>query len=274
MAEPQTVVSPSGDGPAAGPSGRRVRRVRGLPGSRAVVGALLVTAAAVGVFAAYLDAVAEPSTRYLVARADVQPGTRLATAELVSELFELQPLALEGAVADRAFASDQLDGLLGQRIVVPLAPGDLLLRSGVVADGRVADAHTMSFAVDPAAALAGRLRAGEWVDVLATYGSGESGWTTYVVRGVLLVAVDRDDGGALAGRGPVTLTVAVETPDDVQALTHAVHTADVVVARSGGPGGSAGPDGSGGSDGSDTPAPYSPSRDAARRGPDPADEGG
>jgi len=35
------------------------------------------------------------------------------------------------------------------------------------------------------------------------------------------------------GGGPLVLTVAVSSPEEVQALTHAVQTADVLVARSG-----------------------------------------
>lgn len=248
MADSQTMASTATSTDGASPA-RRVHRLRGLPGGRAVVGALLVTAAAVGVLAAYLDAVAEPDTRYLVARADIEPGTRLASTEVVAELFDLQPLALDGPVADRAYSGEQLEGLLGRRIVVPLVPGDLLLRSGVVEDGGIADAHSLSFAVNPSAAVAGRLRAGELIDVLATYGSGESAWTGYVVRAVPLIAVDRGEGAALAGSGPFVLTVAVASPEEVQALTHALHAADIVVTRA--TGGEPGP----------TPPPFRPARD-------------
>lgn len=235
------------DGPSAG-SRRTIRRARGLPGGRAVVGAFLVAAAALGVFAAYLDAVGAPETRFVVARETVDPGTRIADAEVLAELFELRPIALEGQLAANAVPAGEVEQLLGQLVMVPLAPGDLLLRSGVVSDGGAAGSEQLSFAIDPSAALGGRLRAGERIDVLATYGSGASAWTAYVVRGVPLVQVSGGEGGAL-GAGPLTLTVALRDPSEVLALTHAVQTADVVVTRSGATEGDRGP----------LPGPYVPS---------------
>lgn len=234
MSEPGavTVARDAGrDGRAAAGTARRVRRVRGLPGGRAVVGAFLVAAAAVGVFAAYLDATAAPRTSFLVARTSVDPGTRIPDAQTLAELFELRPIALEGQIAERAVAGEAVEEVVGQLVVSPLAPGDLVLRSGLVPDDSVWGAEQLSFAIDPAMAVDGRLRPGEHIDVLATYGTGASSWTAYVVRDVPLVRIAGGEGGGL-GASPLVITVALPSAVDVQALAHAVHTADVVVSRS------------------------------------------
>jgi hypothetical protein len=257
-----TTTPPERDGTDG--DSRAVRRARPLPGGRAVVGALLVAAAAVGVFAAYLTATAEPATRYLVARETVEPGTRLESISAVAELFESRPIELEADLARRAVRLEDAQSLLGRLVIVPLEPGQLLARSGLVADGGIADAHKLSFAVDPSAALAGELRVGERLDVLATYGSGEGAYTAYIVRGVPLVALRGDAGtsglGAGSGGGPLTLTVAVTSPEDVQALAHAVAAADIVVTRSTVVEGDQRP----------APAPYVASPERGGPAPDPA----
>lgn len=240
------------------PGARVIRRTRGLPGGRVVVGSLLIAASAVGVFAAYLGATAAPTTRYLVATVDVTPGTRLADADVLDAGFDAVAMDLPADVADRAIAVEDAAGLVGQRIVAPLAAGELLTRTAVVADGGVADAHTVSFPVPRAAALDGALRVGERIDVLATYATGE-GFTSYVVRGVVLVAVGGESAGGVgsSGRGELVLTVAVSEPRQVQALVHAAQLAEVVVSR---PTGAVGRD----------PGAYAPSADAPGPEPDPA----
>jgi hypothetical protein len=241
---------------------RAVRRARTLPGGRAVVGGLLVAAAAVGVFAAYLDAVAEPTTRYLVARADLEPGTRFESMDTVAASFESRAVDLAPDLAARAVRLEDAELLLGRLLLAPLQPGQLLAPGDLVADGGVADAHKLSFAVEPSAALAGDLRVGERLDVLATYGSGDGAYTVFVVRGVPLVARSGAGGssGLGSGGGPLTLTVAVTSPEDVQALAHAVATADIVVTRSTVAEGDARP----------APGAYEPSRDRPGPAPDPA----
>jgi Flp pilus assembly protein CpaB len=242
---------------------RAIHRTRSLPGGRAVVGALLIAAAAVGVFAAYLDATAEPDTSYLVARERIAPGTRLDSAATLASLFQARAIDLAPDLAARAFALEDAESLVGRVVIVPLVAGDLLGRSGVVADGGVADAAKLSFAIDRADALAGTLRPGERIDVLATYGAGEAAYTAYVVRGVPLLAVSGDAAGTGLGggsSGPLTLTVAVTLAEDVQALAHAIATADLVVTRSTG----------GEGDTAASPAPYVPSRDRPGPAPDPA----
>jgi hypothetical protein len=213
-------------------SGRRVRRARSLPGGRAVVGALLVSAAAVATFAAYLSATAEPTTSYLVATAAVEPGTRFANGEELRAVFGSLPVDLTSPLSERAIPTEELDSLIGRVLVAPLSQGDLVSRTSVVDDGGVAPAQTLSFALPRNAAVGGTLRPGERLDVLATYGSADSAYTAYVVRGVPLLRVTGPDGEPLGIASEVVLTVAVTELADVQALGHAISTATVFVTRS------------------------------------------
>ncbi|MFP4312484.1 MAG: SAF domain-containing protein [Nitriliruptoraceae bacterium] len=217
--------------PEPGPA-RRVRPVRGLPNGRAVVGALLIVAAAVATFVAYLDATSAPVTRYVVATAAVEPGTRLTSLEVVGERFGTIALDLPPEVAGAVVPGGEVEELVGQMVLAPLAPGDVLSRSHLVEDGRSAGVQSLSFALPRWSAVGGSLRAGERIDVLATYGAGEAAYTAFVVRGVPLLGVAAPDGGSLADAGEVTLTVAVSALEDVQALAHAVSTAELLVTRS------------------------------------------
>ena len=240
---------------------RRIRRSRGLPGGRAVVGALLVTAAAVGVFAAFLTATAEPSTRYAVARGPIEAGTRIDSEAMAGELFDYVALDLPPAQASRAIRDAQAPQLVGRVVVAPIAADELLLASAVVEDHRVPATEAISFSLPAADAVGGALERGERIDVLATYGSGPDAWTAFVLRGVPLVAVGGADGG-MGSSGEVTLTVAVSSLADVQALGHAVRTAEVFVTRSTVTEG----------DRARAPGPYSPSREHEPPAPDPAQD--
>lgn len=240
-------------------AGRHIRRSRGLPGGRAVVGALLISAAAVGVFAAFLTATAEPQTRYAVAVDDVGVGTRLGADEAVADLFEFVAIELPPGVSSRAVSQPQSPQLSGQLVTSPIQAGDLLLATSIVDDARVPATEKLSFSLAASDAVGGSLQAGERIDVLATYGSGTEAWTAFVVRGVLLVDHQSATGG-VGANGDVTLTVAVSSLRDVQALAHAIRTAEVVVTRS--------TVGEGAHEAA--PGAFTPTREASGPTPDPA----
>ena len=197
-----------------------------------MVGALLVAAAAVATFAAYLDATAAPTTRVVVATAAVEPGTRLSSLTEVSARFGTIAFEPPAEVAVRLVTASEVEDLVGQVVIAPLEPGDLVTRSHLVEDGGVPAAQTLSFSLPRNAAVAGTVRPGERIDVLATYGTGDGAYTAYVVRGVPVLQVTAPDGGTVGAAPEVTLTVAVSALTDVQALGHAVNTASVFVTRS------------------------------------------
>jgi hypothetical protein len=221
-------AQPSNDAPAEG--GRRIERRRGLPGSRAVVGALLVAAAAVGVFAAYLNATAEPATRYVVVQGDIPVGTLLTEAVLRdTSQFGLVPIDLPTELAANAIPESQALALAGLRTTAPLAAGDLLSRT-VVEKGVTGDELVqLSFALDASRALDGALDPGARIDIAVTYGQGLDSFTYYVARNILLSDIRARDSGIDGGELVLTITLA----DDERALAinQAVNTGTVTVSR-------------------------------------------
>lgn len=219
---------PRNQGPGAA---REVRRSRRLPGGRAVVGALLVTVAAVATFVAYLNATAEPTTTYLVALETLDPGTRFDDVNQATAVFGSATVDLPDPLRARAIPVAEVESLVGQVLVAPLGRGELVTRTAIVDDGGADPSQTMSFAIARTAAVGGALRPGERVDILATFGSGDAAYTTYVVRAVPLLGVTGLDGGVVDGSSELILTVAVSDPVQAQALGHAVNTADLFVVR-------------------------------------------
>lgn len=196
--------------------------VRRLPGSRAVIGALLIAVAAVGVVATMSGVGDGPVARYVVAARPLSPGHLLTADDLTTVAVDL-PESLAG----RAF--QDASGLTGTTVLAPLAAGELVQAGALVrtsGDGR----RELSFPVETDLALGGALVPGESIDVIATFGSGADAVTRTVVDGADLVRVV-EAGASMGGRFTV-ITVALEAEDDVLALGHAVRQGKVVVVRS------------------------------------------
>lgn len=205
-----------GDGP-------RVRRRRRLPGSRAVVGSLLIALSALGVLVAYTDATAGPTTRYVVAARDIPSGHRLEATDL-----RTVAMTLPEEVSGRAFTDP--GSLVGATAVASLGRGELVQVGGLVRQGGQPGSRQLSFPVEADLAVSGDLEAGEEIDVVATFGSGPDARTESVVTAVPVVGVT-DAGAALGGRF-VVITVALHDDADVLALSHAIRSGKVVVVRS------------------------------------------
>lgn len=206
----------------AEPAARTVRRRRGLPGSRAVVGGLLVAAAAVGMFAAASRSAGGPGTSYVVARHDLAAGTRLQPSDL-----ELVPLELAPTVRARAF--DTTQPLAGATLVSPLGAGELVQSSSVVARKGDTASREVSFTLERGRVGTG-IKHGERADLMATYGTGNDAFTVVVVRQAQLVAIDRSRT-ASGENGPATVTVAVDDPADALALAHALQLGKITLVR-------------------------------------------
>ncbi len=201
-----------------------IGRHAALPNGRAVVGGLLVAAAAIGTFAAWSGAGDAPSTTYVVAATDLPVGHAIDADDLA-----VAALDVPASLADRAFPAP--GAVVGQVTVAPLAAGELVQRSAVVVPEGADTGRQVSFAIDVADALAGTLEEGEAVDVLVTY-AGDDGPVTEVVAAAARVAglPDADVGGA--GRLVVLLALAPGT--DVLAVTSAIRSGEITLVRSGG----------------------------------------
>ena len=201
---------------------RRVRRRRGLPTGRAVVGGFLVAASAAGVFAAYQGSTAAPAASYVVARRPVTVGGRLTGGELA-----LVPLDLPADQRRRAFTDPEV--LAGAVALGPIAAGELVQAAGVARPAGDPGTAQISFAVDAANALGGDLKPGERVDVIVTYGSGEAALVSTIARGALLVRIERGNDG-LGSSEAVTVVVAV-APAALQEIAKGAAAGRLTVAR-------------------------------------------
>lgn len=205
-------------------SRRRIRPVgRGLPGSRALVGGLLVTVAVVAVFAAYAGADAAPTQRAVTVRVAVPAGHTLTADDLIDVAVELPAGAAGGTYSSIAAVE-------GAVTLAPLLADDLVLRSAVLPAGVSADRHEFSFPVDRERAVDGDLRPGESVEILATYGSGADSYTAVLARRASVIAVQTAGRGTL-GSGGLVLTVGLERADEVLDLAHAAQVAELTVVR-------------------------------------------
>ena len=222
MAQQAETVRRSDRSNGADPPARTVRRRRGLPGSRAVVGGLLVAAAAVGLFAAASSSGQGATHSYVVARHELAAGARLAATDLELARMELAP-----ALRARVFSSPQ--PLVGATLIAPLGPGELVQSSAVVARKGDIASRELSFTLERGRVSSG-IKQGERVDLLATYGTGSDAYTVVVVRQSLLVAVERARTSA-GDNGPANVTVAVDDPTDAMALAHAIQLGKITLVR-------------------------------------------
>ena len=202
---------------------RTAGRRPSLPNGRAVLGGLLVAAAAIGTFAAWSGADAAPSTSYVVASRDLPVG-RVVTAE------DLELVALEApaSMAQQAFADTEL--VVGQRTVAPLQTGELVQRSAVVVPEGAGGGRQVSFAIEAADALAGTLEEGEVVDLLATFGASASTSATEVVaEGAVVARLTEGEG---ASSGELVVLVTLPRSADLLAVTDAIRQGALTIVRS------------------------------------------
>jgi Flp pilus assembly protein CpaB len=198
----------------------------------------LVAVAAVGTFAAASGAASDPRQSYVVARGDLAVGARISRSDLAVGRMDL-PAFLRA----RAFGPGDVDRLVGAVVLGPVGRGELVQAgavrvgsggsggSGGSDGGSDGDGRQVSFAIDPARAVGGALPAGEFVDVLATYGGSTDGYTVVVVRAARVAAVA--GRGGLAGGDSLVVTLDVPSATAASAVAHAVDAGEVTLVRSG-----------------------------------------
>lgn len=226
MAE-RTIVAPGppGSTPVSnGLTGRVVRRRRSLPGGRAVAGAFLVTLAAVGTFAGYTKATADTRVRYIAASHDLTIGQRINSGDLAYARANLPAF-----LAARAYRTP--GPLVGAVVVGPIARGELVQSSSVLRRPGASVGREISFPVETARALDGHLQPGEYVDLLATYGTGSEAYTVAVVRSARVVDVSTPKGGLGDSRNQI-VTLSVTGSEQALAVAHSVNAGSITLVRS------------------------------------------
>jgi Flp pilus assembly protein CpaB len=220
MTETATAVSSHVHNGNGAPPARTIRRRVALPAGRALVGGFLVAASLLGVFAAYTGATTETQRRYVVARRSLAPGVHLSASDLA-----LVPMDVPAGIGFRSVTP-----LLGATTVGPVGKGELIQPSGVVATGsRVAD-RQLSIPIDSSRAVSGDLRAGDRVDVAATFGSGQDAYTVFVVRNAQVLS-RQQSGSGLGGTRSEVIVVSLPSSADALAVSHAISVGQLSVVR-------------------------------------------
>lgn len=216
---PAAVAQPE-PAPPSRPSPNRAVGPRGsLPGSRALVGGLLVTLAAVGVVVAYRHATSSSPVRYLVAARDLQPGEPISTDDLATTEVDL-PSSL------RARAYTNPSSLRHGVVVAPISRGELI-QSGQVADAsRQPGDNLASFSVDLDRAAGGDITSGDRIALLV---EGDDGQPAVVASGLRVIRVDHA-GGDLGAAARLVVTVSVG-PRQALGVAQAANPDKVTVIR-------------------------------------------
>lgn len=206
-------------------SERVVRRRRALPGSRAVVGGLLVAATAVGVFAASGASRRGPSTSYVVVTRTLPAGHVFTPSDL-----RLVKIKLPAAQRRVSFSSPSV--LAGNVAVARLKEGQLVQSADVADARRARRLAEISVGVDPANAMNGEyeyLRGGDRVDVIATFTQAGAPITKTVAFDVLVVDVLSGARG-LGTSGRLTVVLAAP-PRDLEPIATASAVGKITLAR-------------------------------------------
>lgn len=219
-----TIRTTSGGGepaPDRAPTRPRIERLPGLPGSRAIVGGLLVALAGVGTLATWQQASGAPERAYAVATQPILPGETV-TADHV----RLAPVDLPSDVAAAAFVD--LGDVEERVALAPIGAGELLQVSQLSDPGQGVPVAELSLALERDRAVDGRLRSGDLIDVFVTWDDR----TDAVAEGVRVVGVS--DGGAPGfGAGSrITVTLALDDTERRADLVHAARAGDVTLVRS------------------------------------------
>lgn len=129
-------------------------------------------------------------------------------------------------------ASRPLEGTVLTR---PVRPGELIARDWI-SDGPEADAgRSMTIPVTADLSLGGSIRAGDRIDVLATFDAdGDNARTVLIARELEVIDLVSVGGLVVGEESVVGITVAL-TPEDAARLAFAVRTAQIDITRVVGP---------------------------------------
>lgn len=200
-------------------------RRRTIPGGRAAVGGLLVTLSVLGTYSAHRAASAPPTTRYLVAARDLAPGHVITGDDLRFVALDLPGrLGRSGAFTDPS-------RVIGSATIGPLGAGELVQATALTAPDELTG-QRISFPLDAAFALDGTLRAGDRVDVIATFGQGLDAVTEVIARQATVIS--RSGNDAVLGRSDQeVVTLDVVTRREAITVAHAVHVGKLSLMRAG-----------------------------------------
>ncbi len=194
-----------------------------VPSNRAVLGAVMVTIAAAGVFVAHRSASTPPTSRYVVLTNTVDAGSAVSSDDLGTVALDLPDgLGVVGA--------EQVDDVVGRIATVPLDELDLLRPDDLLEDGRFVEPGSVEIAIELGAArsLEGAIEAGSSVDVLATDPDGSG--TSTVATAARVTEVRTPDGDGIGAGGTVLVRLALENRDIAERVADASVRSEITLA--------------------------------------------
>ena len=197
---------------------------RSLPGSRAIVGGLLVAVAFVGTYAAATGLTGSDTRSVLVVTRDLPTGARIEASDVRVVQTELGSAVAGGTIASPGVA-------IGTTLTGPVKSGEILQAGSLTAKAGSATQPEMSFSIPSSRALGNTLSSGETVDVLVSDKGGSNTPARVVVSNVTILKSSAAGNSALGASGDVTITVAVDNRADAAALAGAIDTGQVTLVR-------------------------------------------
>jgi Flp pilus assembly protein CpaB len=190
--------------------------------ARTMLGLFLFCAAVLG--GQRLIESSSATTLVWAAARDLPQDATLASADLRPVEVKLPPEQLSQYVA----SSDALDGSILSRA---LLEGELI-HSGWLVDTRSqGQGRSMTIPVAPEHAVGGDLRAGDRVDIYATFDPGDArARTTLLARDIEIVDVVTAGGFAIEEEALIGVTVSV-SPTEVTRLAFAIRTGEIDLVR-------------------------------------------
>ena len=192
---------------------------------RALVGIFLTLAALGGSVAFWVSAT--DSRAVLIAAHDLPAGSTLRRSD-----FTITNIRVDDAVFAAAVPADQLDSLVGHRLGEPIHVDQLLARAQLAdQSGLAPDQVAITIPARPDSAVDGRLRAGDWVQVLVTLPDKSRGeaHAHQVLERAQVFEVGRDSSLSSSSasdardssRGPISSVTLAVTPDQARQLAEA-----------------------------------------------------
>lgn len=190
--------------------------------ARTVLGLLLFSGAVLG--GQRFIAASATTTLMWSAAHDIPQDAELAADDLTAVEVRLPGnLASAYVPADRA-----LDGVTLSRAILE---GELIHEGWLADASEVGHGRAMTIPVTPEHAVGGTLRAGDRVDVYATFDPGDArARTTLLARDVTIVEIVTAGGFALDEEAVIGLTVSISS-EEATRLAFAIRTAEIDVVR-------------------------------------------
>jgi pilus assembly protein CpaB len=193
---------------------------------RTVLGVILFSLALLG--GNRLLAASKTTVDVWVATRDLPRDSLIAAGDVEAEAVKL-PSRLLAAYAPAT------ETLVGRVVTRPLHAGELVARGWLATSAAPSGARSLTVPVEPEHAVGGALRAGDRVDVLATFDAGDvRARTTLLARGVDVLEVVKAGALAFGDEAVVGVTLSV-TPQEATRLAFALRTGEIDVVRVDGP---------------------------------------